>query len=89
MSNQFAWYVAFPLSQYREDVGSLARSHGLIVVNAKMQGSKPQHKNAPALTLKSEPATKPIVKPLPVILDQPEITDAKPLNTDTADTVSD
>jgi hypothetical protein len=53
------FYVAFPLSQYNEDVREIAKERGLTIVDAKHQGVNLQMQNPPKLTLKeSKPSSK-------------------------------
>jgi hypothetical protein len=52
-------YVAFPLSQYNEDVRAIAIERGLTIIDAKYQGVNLQMPNPPKLTLKeSKPSSK-------------------------------
>lgn len=48
------WFIEFPTYQYVEDVKKLAREKGLIIVDAKFQGTEKQCENAPKLTLIGE-----------------------------------
>jgi hypothetical protein len=53
------FYVAFPLSQYNEDVREIAKERGLTIVDAKYQGVNLQMANPPKLTIKeSKPSSK-------------------------------
>ena len=48
------WFIEFPTYQYVEDVKKLAREKGLIIVDAKFQGTEQQCDNPPKLTLMGE-----------------------------------
>lgn len=48
------WFIEFPTYQYVEDVKKLAREKGLIIVDAKFQGTERQCDNSPKLTLIGE-----------------------------------
>ena len=86
--SRFAWYVDFPLSQYREDVRQLARENGLIVLDARNQGAKKQASHAPKLTLKKEPVTPPVV-PVSTDVTAPVVADANADNTENTDSAID
>ena len=48
------WFIEFPTYKYVEDVKKLAREKGLIIVDAKFQGTEKQCDNPPKLTLIGE-----------------------------------
>jgi len=52
------WYIAFPLSQYNEDVKAIAQERGLTIVDKVHQGGNLQMANAPVLTFKEKQVTK-------------------------------
>lgn len=60
MSDAKIWLIKFPVSQYKEDVKSLARKEGLTIYDAKFKeefDAKFIAKKTPKLTLKTEKKT--------------------------------